>query len=64
MTAFALAYIDLIILFSQTWEEHLAHLCAVVLQLWKYGLIINRSECVLSDKNRLITWGMLWGGDS
>lgn len=35
----AVAYIDHILVFSQTWGEHLIHLLRVFVALWKAGLM-------------------------
>lgn len=45
VAAFAVAYIDDIILFSQTWEEGLAHNRAVLIQQSEFGLTVYLNKC-------------------
>ena len=43
---FVIVYIDDILIFSATPEEHERHLRAVLERLRKYGFIINVDKCV------------------
>lgn len=45
---FTAAYIDNIIIYSPTWEDHLQHLKAVLKALQDTGLIANSTECRLA----------------
>lgn len=45
MASFGLTYIDDIIFFRQMWEDHLAHLQAVLSQLREYWLTTNPNNC-------------------
>lgn len=45
LAAFDFAYIDDIIVFSQTWEERLTHVWAVLEQLCEYDLTANPNKC-------------------
>lgn len=41
------AYMDNVIIHSSTWQDHLYHLCHVLEELWKVGLIMNPQKCNL-----------------
>ena len=43
--SFARAYLDDIVVFSNSWEEHLNHLCQVLECLQKAQLTVNMSKC-------------------
>ena len=43
--SFARAYLDDIVVFSSSWEEHLNHLCQVLECLQKAQLMVNMSKC-------------------
>ena len=45
---FACAYLDDIVVYSTTWEEHLGHLKEVLDRLHSAGLTINPATCVLA----------------
>ena len=45
MHKFASAYLDDLIIFSTTWEDHLTHLKAVLCQLQELGLTTKPSKC-------------------
>ncbi|XP_028437739.1 uncharacterized protein LOC114558153 [Perca flavescens] len=47
-TGFASAYLDDIVIYSNTWKEHLEHLQAVLDCLHSAGLTINPSKCVFA----------------
>ncbi|KAI9999614.1 hypothetical protein NQD34_018344 [Periophthalmus magnuspinnatus] len=42
---YAAAYIDDIVIFSQSWEEHLRHLSDVFRRIQEAGLVINAQKC-------------------
>lgn len=46
MSDFAAAYLDDIVIFSSTWEEHLRHLETVMERLRSAGLTVNAAKCV------------------
>lgn len=46
---FASAYLDDIVIYSTTWEEHLEHLHAVFDRLGTAGLTVNPSKCVFAS---------------
>ncbi|PIK53206.1 hypothetical protein BSL78_09916 [Apostichopus japonicus] len=46
---FAKAYIDDIVIFSKTWEEHLCHLEAVFNRLEKSGLAVKPDKCRIGE---------------
>lgn len=46
---FALAYIDDIMVFSQTWVEYLEHIKAVLLQLQEYELTAKSNKCHIAS---------------
>jgi len=45
---FAIGYIDDILVFSNTFEEHVKHLEEVFSRLRKYGLCVNAAKCTLA----------------
>lgn len=45
---FAAAYLDDVVVFSQTWEEHVAHLQHVLHRIKSAGLTINPLKCKLT----------------
>lgn len=47
---FAAAYLDDIVIYSQTWEEHLQHLTAVIQKLHQAGLTVNPQKCAFAKK--------------
>jgi len=48
MSDFAAAYLDDIVIFSSTWEEHLGHLEKVLERLQSAGLTVNSTKCVFA----------------
>src|SRR6185437_3888239 len=42
---FAFAYLDDIIIFSETWEEHVKHVSAVLERLQQFNLSVSLSKC-------------------
>jgi len=48
MERFTGAYLDDIIIFSTTWEEHLQHINRVLSAIRSAGLILKRSKCVFA----------------
>ncbi|XP_034565105.1 uncharacterized protein LOC117830889 isoform X2 [Notolabrus celidotus] len=47
-SGFAAAYLDDIVIYSNTWEEHLEHLQAVMDRIHSAGLTVNPSKCVFA----------------
>lgn len=45
---FAAAYLDDVVIFSQTWKEHGAHLRRVLHLIKSAGLTINPGKCVFA----------------
>ena len=45
--AYSAAYIDDVIIYSSTWEEHLQHLSDVFQRIQQAGLVINAKKCQL-----------------
>lgn len=45
---FAAAYLDDVVIFSQTWKEHGAHLRRVLQLIKSAGLTINPGKCVFA----------------
>jgi hypothetical protein len=43
---FCFAYMDDVLVFSQSLEEHKQHLRALFTQLQRYGIIINPAKCI------------------
>lgn len=48
MDSFAAAYLDDVVIYSHTWEEHLDHLQLVFQSLQNAGLTINPGKCALA----------------
>lgn len=48
---YAAAYIDDVIIFSQTWEEHLEHLEAVIKKIKETGLTVNPEKCSIGMRS-------------
>ncbi|XP_036065872.1 uncharacterized protein LOC118598010 [Oryzias melastigma] len=48
VSEFAAAYLDDIVIFSDTWDEHLGHLERVLNCLQEAGLTVNPSKCVFA----------------
>ncbi|KAJ8277939.1 hypothetical protein GJAV_G00081910 [Gymnothorax javanicus] len=48
LSGFAAAYLDDIVIYSATWEEHLEHLRTVLDRLHSAGLTVNPSKCVFA----------------
>uniref|UniRef100_A0A9J7WVP0 ribonuclease H n=1 Tax=Cyprinus carpio carpio TaxID=630221 RepID=A0A9J7WVP0_CYPCA len=46
--AYAAAYIDDVVIHSETWEDHLERLRRVLLELWRAGLTANPKKCHLA----------------
>lgn len=44
-TSYAAAYIDDVVIFSNSWEEHLTHLRMVIQEIKQAGLTINPEKC-------------------
>lgn len=45
LETYTAAYLDDVIIYSQTWEEHLQHLRAVLSKLWEAKLTIKPEKC-------------------
>lgn len=48
LTDFTAAYLDDIVIYSSTWEEHLQHLEVVISHIRSTGLTINPSKCSIA----------------
>ena len=42
---FSMAYMDDVVIFSSTWEDHVAHISKVLETLGKAGLTVNPKKC-------------------
>lgn len=58
---YAAAYIDDIVVFSETWEDHIQHLSDVLQRIHKAGLVINASKCHIA-KTEVEYLGYIIGG--
>lgn len=47
---FAAAYLDDIVIYSETWEEHLQHLTEVLARIKSAGLTIRPAKCAIAKK--------------
>lgn len=59
LSDFASAYLDDVVVYSNSWEEHLEHLRTVFECLHKAGLTINPAKCTLARIPQLRHWE--WG---
>lgn len=50
LSDYAAAYLDDIIVYSSSWEQHLQHLKEVFHRIQEAGLTINSSKCALAKK--------------
>lgn len=50
LSDFTSAYLDDVVIFSGTWEEHLKHLKVVLRRIQEAGLTINPGKCALAKK--------------
>lgn len=50
LSDYAAAYLDDIIVYSLSWEQHLQHLKEVFHRIQEAGLTINSSKCALAKK--------------
>ncbi|CAJ1064638.1 uncharacterized protein LOC120723181 [Xyrichtys novacula] len=50
VSAFSAAYLDDVVVYSQTWEEHMAHLTRVLHCIKAAGLTINPRKCIFAQK--------------
>ena len=48
LESFCAAYLDDILIFSNTWEEHKRHIAEVLKQVRDAGLTLNRAKCVFA----------------
>ena len=50
VSEFCAAYLDDVVIFSQSWEEHVSHLQAVLSSIQAAGLTINPQKCAIAQK--------------
>ena len=60
---YAAAYLDDLVIFSETWEEHLVHLRAVLRRLREAGLTAKPSKCQLGMEQCLYLGYMVGSGE-
>ncbi|GMI94706.1 hypothetical protein HRI_003139900 [Hibiscus trionum] len=46
---FVLVFLDDILVYSNTWADHLGHVCLVFEKLHEYGLVAKRSKCTFGQ---------------
>jgi len=61
MEDFTAAYIDDVVVYSSSWEDHLEYLSAVFSRIHDAGLGVNASKCHL-EKPEVSYWGYVLGG--
>lgn len=61
--SFAAAYIDDIVIYSDSWEEHLEHLAQVFEKIHHAGLVVNATKCQIA-KQEVSYLGYVVGGGS
>lgn len=59
----AAAYIDDIVIFSESWEQHLEHLTEVFERVQRAGLVVNAKKCQIA-KQQVSFLGYVAGGGS
>ncbi|KAI7806720.1 hypothetical protein IRJ41_010749, partial [Triplophysa rosa] len=59
----AVAYINDIVIFSETWEQHLVHLAEVFERIQRAGLVVNAKKCQIA-KQEVSFLGYVAGGGS
>lgn len=47
--SFSAAYLDDIIIYSDTWEDHIKHIAAILARIANAGLTLKRSKCVFAS---------------
>ncbi len=60
--SYAATYLDDVVVHSESWEEHLAQLRRVLLELRRAGLTANPPASVTWPSSRRGTWASRWGG--
>ena len=58
LNPFSTAYLD----FSETWQEHLEHLCSILLRLRQSGLTAKPSKCQYGMQHRVYLGHIIGGG--
>lgn len=58
---YAAAYIDDIVIFSRTWEEHVQHLADVFQRIRAAGLVINAKKCHIAKPEVQYLGYVIWG---
>ncbi|KAK7882011.1 hypothetical protein WMY93_028185 [Mugilogobius chulae] len=56
------AYLDDVVIYSNTWEDHLQHLTLVLEKIQQAGLTLNPSKCEWR-RERLSTWVTSWAAE-
>lgn len=59
--SFIIVYLDDILVYSATWEEHISHLMQVLETLKKHQLLTNLNKCEFAQKS-LVYLGFVIGG--
>jgi len=62
VSAFSKNYVDDVVIYSSTWQEHLDHLKRVISCLGKAGLTIKRKKCAFGRKHLLYLGHRIGGG--
>ena len=57
---FCRPYLDDIIIFSNTWEEHFQHFLQVVTNLKHHGLILKNYKCQIGMTSFVVSWADCW----
>lgn len=61
-SSFAAAYLDDIVIYSSSWEEHMGHLQAVLVRLQAAGLTVNPAKCVFAASQTEYLGHVIGGG--
>ncbi|KAI3377106.1 hypothetical protein L3Q82_000303 [Scortum barcoo] len=62
MHTFAAAYLDDIVIYSNSWQEHLSHVAKVLREIKKAGLTINPRKCAVAKQETQYLGYVLGGG--
>jgi hypothetical protein len=63
LDSFVIVYLDDILVYSATWEEHISHLMQVLETLKKHQLLANLKKCEFSQQSLVYLGYVIGGGE-
>jgi hypothetical protein len=63
LDSFVIVYLDDILVYSSTWEEHISHLMQVLETLKKHQLLANLKKCEFSQQSLVYLGYVIGGGE-